>query len=203
MKTNKNTNSMYALLLAAAVMVGGSIWFACSADDEFESNYEMETLAKGEMSLSIEPGENDDYFMGVYLTHNIATFENENIMGDWTANHFTVEWSDGYTGNLCADSLRCVTWISNIECNTDDFTLEYPYVFLQNCYNLTTTCRWNRQNEFVLTYKFYYTRFYWDGLNRQYKYNNPVIGNDSVTHKYTMSSVMERCLNTYEDSIPE
>lgn len=30
-----------------------------------------------------------------------------------------------------------------------------------------------------------------------------VIGNDSVTHKYTMSSVMERCLNTYEDSIPE
>ena len=55
MKTNKNINSMFALLLAAAVMVGGSIWFACSADDEFESNYEMETLAKGEMSLGAEP----------------------------------------------------------------------------------------------------------------------------------------------------
>lgn len=45
---------MYALLLVAAVMLGGSIWYACSADDEFESNYEMETLAKGEMSLGAE-----------------------------------------------------------------------------------------------------------------------------------------------------
>ena len=47
--------NMYALLLAAAVLVVGSIWFACSADDEFESNYEMETLAKGELLTSLEP----------------------------------------------------------------------------------------------------------------------------------------------------
>lgn len=61
MKTNKNTNSMYALLLAAAVLVVGRIWYACSADDEFESNYEMETQAEGEMKLSLEPGSNNPY----------------------------------------------------------------------------------------------------------------------------------------------
>ena len=51
---NKNINGMYMLLLAAAVLVVGSIWFACSSDDEFESNYEMETLAEGSLSMNPE-----------------------------------------------------------------------------------------------------------------------------------------------------
>jgi len=59
---------MYALLLAAAVLVGGSIWYACSADDEFESNYEMETLANSMKRLAGEPVVNP-----IYVSSRIST----------------------------------------------------------------------------------------------------------------------------------
>lgn len=38
MKQKQTKNGMYAMLLAAAVLVVGSIWYACSADYESESD---------------------------------------------------------------------------------------------------------------------------------------------------------------------
>lgn len=110
MKTNKNINSMYALLLAAAVLLGGSIWFACSADDEFESNYEMETLAKGEMSLSPEPSISNTLTTNEISAHVIFTyipFINQIIDPDTADVSFKIQ-CDSYYNNFRVTNFKCI-----------------------------------------------------------------------------------------------
>jgi len=61
MKQKKKTPMLLLPCAVIAAIYGPMTYFACSADDEFESNYEMETLAKGKMKLSLEPDSNNPY----------------------------------------------------------------------------------------------------------------------------------------------
>ena len=195
--TTGNHKGMYGLLIAAAVLAGGSIWFACSADDEFETNYELETLARPKLSSSIEIDNNTpQFFQGILLTHNIANFDYEPIMGDWTANHFTIEWSDGYTGNIGADSIRCVTWMYNVNLNEETYTLDFPYYYKQYNSELKYSCRWDYNNNLIITYKFKTNRYYWDSWSGKYNKNHEY-GVDSVSHTYSLETVLEHVIDDY------
>ena len=54
MKRFKQTNGMYSLVFVVMAFLAAGIYFACSADDDFTSNYELETNAARQLSLAAE-----------------------------------------------------------------------------------------------------------------------------------------------------
>lgn len=51
MKQKKMTSMLLLPCAVIAAVIGLMVYFACSADDEFETNYEMETLASPQLRL--------------------------------------------------------------------------------------------------------------------------------------------------------
>ena len=156
----KEYKEMYALLLAAAVLVVGSIWFACSADDEFESNYEMETLAKGDLSLSNEnpsdPVITDHYGIPVDAGGDTIHYDLRSgvIMPIYTY------WTRGFTGQhnpTGPNSEVYAIFGGTFDYNAID-SLSYEhgsyYHYSGRAYLQNMTCLWNSDTQLKYTIQY-------------------------------------------------
>lgn len=190
MKTNKNTNSMYALLLAAAVLVGGSIWFACSADDEFESNYEMETLAKGEMSLSNENG--TEIFAGFYIdTIGLAQITEVDFLEDYKVD-LLIGWDTGWTGNLYQDHATTYVNVTALYKGTNygevpdeiEREINYSHYIMEN-YVRSVNCEWKNDNKLHVIVKVY--GYIYKVINGTKIFQNTGYWTDEITYEYSES----------------
>ena len=97
--TTRNHKVMCCLLIAAAVLAGGSIWYACSADDEFETNYEIETLANGQMRVGAENGLGDSDSVPLESFYiNAGSGTDTHTIGQEIALTVTLTWDSGDPG---------------------------------------------------------------------------------------------------------
>ncbi len=96
MNTKQTVNGMYALLVVVAAFLSTGIYFACSADDDFASNYEMETFANHSLQMRLEPGGGGNE-PGETLEVNEGSGSHTqkiDISDNFTAN-VTISWSKG------------------------------------------------------------------------------------------------------------
>lgn len=97
MKQKKKTPMLLLLCAAIAAIYGLMTYFACSADDEFESNYEMETLAEGDLRNDIlENGWPIGY--GKHIHAGNCTISNLTL-DHGVKTDIVIHWTDGYTGS--------------------------------------------------------------------------------------------------------
>ena len=152
MEAKTKQNGMYMQLLAAAVLVVGSIGFACSSDDEFESNYEMETLAQSEMDLSNENG--TALFQGIYIEDDGFAWINHFEISEYSCINSYAGWTKGWTGNTgvvphCSP-YYVVTSVYDRYTGIDEKVKYDEGVNTIELYDLTektATCQWESDNK--------------------------------------------------------
>lgn len=193
---------MFVLLIAVATCIAITIYASCSADDDYD-NYstgnELFTLADGEMSR----GEfNMPFsFVGISVTGNIATFNDYNVIADWSAN-FYLEWTTGYTGNIESPFSRLS--ISELEMSEDTFTYIVDYYMKRRYTNISATCTWNYFNEAEIVYRFncHYWHYQFQGQNID-PWVDEGEQRDSLMKRISYEEMLSHCVNDYNDSIPE
>lgn len=199
MKTKQTTNGMYALLVVVAAFLATGIYFACSADDDFETNYEMETLANGLMKAGYEP-ETPEVFVGVIVNRGIATFTNEPVIADWRAN-FTVEWDSGYTGNMIQPFSHI--YLSYLELNKD--TAIYETDFMKRVYTrLTYNTNWTYYKELAINYscaEHIYERV-WSSRYNRWIWQDEGETTTRYTKKYSFSELQEHMIDSLTNMNP-
>ena len=201
----KQSKDMYALLLAAAVMVGGSIWFACSADDEFESNYEMETLAKGEMSLSAENPSDPVipiYHYGIPIDAGGDTIHQGLRVG--VIMPIYTYWTMGFTGihNPTGPNSEVYAILGgNFDFNSiDSLSYEYGSYFhyLGKVYLQNISCMWNSDTElkYTIQYGIHWRKYNnWGGLVTEFDRGGYSSSFERTPNYHQNDSIQPDCSN--------
>ena len=181
MQVNKR-ESMYALLVAVAVMIGITIYGSCSADEDYgdySSRDELFTLADGEMNLRSEE-QGTAIFMGDSIPagscrvcslelYKITTnpYFIPNPRAEYTAD-VVIRWRNGWTGNQTGphstpyfDLFRNEPYaLDSIVGNDIDGYYDYVYTFTQT----DVEGDWISHDKLKITIKFwrYIDKYYYD-----------------------------------------
>lgn len=192
MKRFKQTNGMYSLVFVVMAFLAAGIYFACSADDDFTSNYELETNASGTMPIAIE-SETDFSFTGVIVDRGSATFNQETLKNSGLVVYFTVEWDSGYTGNIKTPfSHARMSKFEGEESSLSSFDGIYKHVYT----NLTCkSCSWDRSNNMVISYSYTDEKYYIYGNTTQ------LAGTSTCNKKetYTIDELKEHSMTDITD----
>ena len=179
------------LLLPCAVIValiGTMTYFACSADDEFESNYEMETLAKGEMSLSNENG--TEIFAGFYIdTIGLAQITAVDFLDDYKVD-LLIGWDTGWTGNLYPNHANTYVNVTALYKGTNygevpdeiEREINYSHYIMEN-YVRSVNCEWKNDNKLHVIVKVY--GYIYKVINGTKIFQNTGYWTDEITYEYS------------------